>query len=148
MKNSSSRTAGAEENLFLAGEHEARIAGSECAFAGQGWRPIVCRERVPVFAIGRLQQEKFAVDGITEGQALFFGKASKGVEKELLAIVGVLKLPGFAAVGSLVDARFVSVAAGHDVGSFFAECHHTAKIQRIRIFNAQSLPRLSFIEGF
>jgi len=73
-------------------------------------------ERIPVLAVSCAQQKKFAIEGIAERKAARFREAGDGVEKELLAFVGVLQFPRYAAVGCFVDAGFFAFAAGHDVG--------------------------------
>src|SRR5689334_1761105 len=102
MEDTRGRTAGGEENFFVAGECETRIAGREGAFAAQSWGHVVGGKGIPVLAVNSLQHKKFAIDRIAEGKALFFGTASDGVEEKFFAIVGVLQVPGFATVGGLV----------------------------------------------
>src|SRR5690242_5066032 len=116
MQNSRGWTACSEESFFVTRERETRIAGRERTFTAQGWGHIVGGKWTPMFAVSRLQQEKFAVDGIAEGKALFLGTAGDGVEKKFLAIVRILQIPGFAAVGGFVNAGFFAFADGHEVG--------------------------------
>jgi hypothetical protein len=90
VKNSRRRTAGAEENLFFAGEHETGIARRKSSFSAESRWHVVGGERIPALAVDCLEQEEFAVYGIAERQALFFGKAGDGVEKKLPPSVRVL----------------------------------------------------------
>src|SRR6266704_769896 len=146
MKDASSGSAGGEKD-FVSFERETRIAGGECAFSRQSVGHVVGRKRCPVFAVPRFEQKKLAVDGITEGKALFFGNTSDGVEKELLAIVRVLQFPGFAAVGGFVDAGFFAFAAGHDVSSLLAEGNDAAKVERSAALDMEARPRFTLIMG-
>src|SRR6266705_1237549 len=134
MKDASSGSAGGEKD-FVSFERETRIAGGECAFSRQSVGHVVGRKRCPVFAVPRFEQKKLAVDGITEGKALFFGNTSDGVEKELLAIVRVLQFPGFA------------FAAGHDVSSLLAEGNDAAKVERSAALDMEARPRFTLIMG-
>src|SRR5919109_4208445 len=115
MKDARGRAACGEENLFFTEECETRIACCEGTFTTQGCGHVVGGKRIPMFAVGRLQQKKFTVDGIAEGKALFFGKASDGVEEEFFAIVRVLQVPGFAAIGGFVDTGFFALADGYEI---------------------------------
>src|SRR5438876_6731406 len=98
--------------------------------------------------VSRVQQEKFAVDGIAEREAVRFREASDRVEKKLLALIRILKFPRFAAVGRLVDARLFAFATGHQIGSLLGERHDPAKVERVTSTNAQALPRLAYVDGF
>src|SRR5437879_8708435 len=95
-----------------------------------------------MLAVGCVQQEKFAVDGIAEREAVRFREASDRVEKKLLALIRILKFPRLAAVGCLVDARLFAFAAGHQIGNLLGERHDPAKVERVTSINGQALPRL------
>src|SRR5436309_1706868 len=101
-----------------------------------------------MLTVNRVQQEKFAVDGIAEREAVRFREASDRVEKKLLALIRILKFPRFAAVCRLVDARLFSFAAGHQIGNLLGERHDPAKVERVTPINGQALPRLAFVDGF
>src|SRR2546430_13406167 len=80
-----------------------------------------------MLTVSRVQQEKFAVDGIAEREAVRFREASDRVEKKLLALIRILKFPRFAAVCRLVDARLFAFATGHQIGNLLGERHDPAK---------------------
>ena len=86
-----------------------------------------------MFAVRCFQQEELIVDGIAKGNALAFGEAGNGVEKDLFAFAGELKVPSLAAVGGFVDPGFVPVAAGHHVGGEGIERDDSAKIQGVAV---------------
>jgi len=58
-------------------------------------------------------------------------EAGDRVEEELLAFVGVLKVPGFTAVSCFVDAGFFTFAAGHRVSGGGVESDDAAEIERV-----------------
>src|SRR5216684_4164842 len=141
------RAASAEKD-FLAGEQETSITCGESAFAAQCRGHVAVGERIPVFAVGCAQQEKFAIEGIAQRGAVRFGEASDRDEKEFLAFVRILQSPSCAAVDSFIDARLFAFAAGHHVGNLLAKRHDPAKVERIAASHVQALPRLAFVDGF
>src|SRR5690348_5627470 len=148
MKNPGGWTACSEENLFVAGERETRIAGRECAFTAEGRGHIVGGEGIPMFAVRRLQYEEFAIDRIAESEAFFLGAAGDGVEKRLFASVRVLKVPGSAAVGGFVDARLFAFADRYEIDSRRIDRNDAAVIERVAVFHVKALPRFAFVERF
>src|SRR2546430_5773921 len=146
MENASGRSACAKEDFF-AGKLERTIACGESAFSGQSlWHGLVW-QRTPVLTVGCSQQQKFAVHRITQREAALFREARDGVEKKFLAFIPILQNPRFAAVSSFVDARFLGLAAGHQVGGAGAECHDSAKIESVSPGDLQLLPGPAFVHG-
>ena len=133
MKHARGAAAGDEVDFALVENSEAGIARGESAFAGKCRGHRVARQFFPVLAIGGADEHEFPVDGIAEREALRLGDAGERVEKKLLPRAGKLKLPGFAPVVRLIDARHFSRAAGHHVGQLFIEGLDSAQVERMRL---------------
>src|SRR5260370_41692409 len=111
VKDAGDGTAASEENL-LAGEHEASVAGRKRAFTRQRHWHAAAGQWIPMVAVCRVQQEKFAIDGITKRKAARFRQTGDRVEKKYLALVRGLQVPGLAAVGGFCDTGFFAFALG------------------------------------
>src|SRR5579863_63248 len=142
VKDAGGGAAGGEEDVGFvwAAEGEGRIAGGEEAFGRQGSWLGGLREFGPVFAVFGVEDGKFAVDGIADSEAVFFGAASKCVEKEGGTRIGVLRAPGFAGVERFVDVGFIVVADGEDVGDVRAEGLDAAEVLGIGVVDVEAGP--------
>jgi len=129
VKNASGEATGDEIKFGFGDNEEIGIAGGKGAFFGESVRTIFGRKRDPVLPVDSMDDEKFSVDGIAQSETDFFGEASDGVEEKGLVDVGVELLPGLAAVGGFVNAGFIAVATGHQIGSGVAEGDDAAKIE-------------------
>src|SRR5882762_3606822 len=109
VEDAGGRAASSEKNI-VAGKQEASIACGECAFGRKGRGHLVSRQRIPVLAVDCKQKEKFPVDRIAQCKTTQCSKAGDRVQKEFLALVGVLESPGLTAVGCLVNAGFFTFA--------------------------------------
>jgi len=97
-------------------------------------------------AITGLEDEKFSIDGITKRKAFYFRHAGNGIEKESFVHVCELKFPSRAAIGGFVDARFISFAARHEVGSGVADGNDAAEIKVRLAGDCEASPRRAIIE--
>src|SRR5229473_3112184 len=89
-------------------------------------------------SVGRVQQEKFTIEGIAKRKTLCFRETGDGVQEEFLAFVGVLQSPGLAAVGRFVYARLFAFAARHHVSGAGIERHDAAKVEGFAAFDARA----------
>ena len=129
VEDAGSKASSDDVEFSFGDDEEIGIAGCECAFFGESGGEILRWKRIPAKAVAGVEDEEFSVDGIAEGKTHFFREASDGIEEERFIYVGVLLLPGGAAVGGFVDAGFVAFAAGHEIGGGVAEGDDAAKIE-------------------
>src|SRR5256885_13718845 len=101
-----------------------------------------------MLAVLGMEEEKFAVDGIAERRAILLRMASQRVQEKFLALACVLEIPGFAAVGRLVNAGLFACAAGHDVSDVSVECCNATKVAGSCAGHVQAPPRLALVERF
>src|SRR5215472_15651526 len=146
VKDASGRAAGREENVLVTGKREAAITCRKRAFSRQRRGHVVNRKPVPMLAVGGPEQEELAVDRIAQRKAVFFGTAGDGVEEKFLAIVRELQLPGFAAVGGLVDSGFCTFSAREDIGNGGMEGHDATEVELVAFWDVKVMPGLTSIK--
>src|SRR5262249_14246752 len=127
------RPARAEPDVLLAVRNQAGPAGGEGSLIWQGPGQARDGKPGPLFApvVGD-DQEKSPLDGIAQGDAVFFVPEGQGVEEGGGLGVPELQGPGFAAVRGFVDARSVAGPGTQQVGSALSKGLDVAEIEFCR----------------
>src|ERR1700687_1157231 len=99
-----------------------------------------------MLAVGRGQEEKLAVEGIAECEAVRLRETSDRIKKDFLPVAGVLQLPSFTAVGCFVDAGLFTFAAGYHVSNGGVKSNDAAEIKRVASHDVQALPRFACVD--
>src|SRR5467141_3785489 len=145
MKVSGSASAARAEGSVLRAADQTGVTGGKSALAGKRRRHLIARKLTPVFTVGREEEHEFAIHGIAESQAFVWGPAAQSVQKEFLARISVLQLPGFTAVGRLVNARFFAFAARHHISVIGVERNDSAKVELVSAVHVKALPGPAFV---
>src|SRR5260370_22308702 len=148
MKVSGGASSARAEGSVLRAADQTGVTGGKSALAGKRRRHLIARKLTPVFTVGREEEQEFAIHGIAESQAFVWGPAAQGVQEEFLACISVLQLPGFVAVGRLVNARFFAFAARHHISVIGVERNDSAKVELVSAVHVKALPGPAFAESF
>jgi hypothetical protein len=148
-EDSSGGAAGGEEDVVLVGaaEDEGCVAGGEKAFGGEGGWFGGLREFGPMLAVVGVEDGKFAVDRVADREAVFLAPADEAVEEESGARVGVLRVPGSAAVGRFVDVGFIFGADGEYVGDVGTEATDATEVLGAGVVDGAGGPRFAAVGG-
>ena len=144
-------SSGGEPDVAAALDGDAGSAGGECAFAFDGWRERVGRNRIPVFAavFGRDQFKfnfaRIVRNGIAECDAVIAIPERHAIEKAFGVFVGKLQGPSFARVGGFVDSRLIAGSRAQEVGKIRAEGFHITEIEGFSGRNLGGLPGIPAI---
>ena len=146
VKDAGCETSGDEVEFSFGNDEEIGVTGGERALLGKSVGKVFWREWNPAMAVLGLEDQEFSVDGIAERETNCFGKTCDGIKEERFIDVGVLLLPGLAAVGRLVDAGFIAFTAGHEVSGGVVEGDDAAKIEIGLARDSEARPRGAIIE--
>src|SRR5262249_49911796 len=132
----------------VAAGDQARAAGGEGPFTGQGRRQGLGRERLPTgpAVVGGDHLEP-AVDGGAEGGAVVLVPEGDGVEGASGGGALELHSPGLAAVGRFVHAGGVAGAGAEQVGGIRPERLDVAEVELLRTGYGPDRPGFAAVDG-